>query len=112
LPDKYEELITRIQEKNGLRARITRQYLHEMKDALSEMVRVTAKRGHIVIVIGNNVVCGEPLRNDTYVTEVLQAHGMSLEVGLIDHIKSRGLMTKRNKTASMISRECVLVFRK
>jgi hypothetical protein len=37
---------------------------------------------------------------------------MTLELSLIDHIKSRGLMTKRNQTASVIAREAVLVFRK
>jgi hypothetical protein len=112
LPKTYEEMLVRIKSMNEMRARITRQYLHEMKTALSEMARVTAVRGHIVIVIGNNMVCGEPLRSDEFVTEVLQGHGLALDVGLIDHIKSRGLMTKRNKTASIISRECVLVFRK
>jgi hypothetical protein len=30
----------------------------------------------------------------------------------VDDIRSRGLMTKRNKTASVISREWVTVFRK
>lgn len=112
LPKLYEELLSRIKSKNELRARITRQYLHEMKNALSEMARVTAPGGHIVVIIGNNIVCSEPLRNDEYVKEVLQGQGLSLEIGLLDDIKSRGLMTKRNKTASMISRESVLVFRK
>jgi DNA modification methylase len=112
LPDPYEELLLRIKKKNEMRARITQQYLHEMKSALSEMVRVTAKNGHVVIVIGNNMVCGEALRSDQFMVDILQAEGLSLEIGLIDHIKSRGLMTKRNKTASMISRESVLVFKK
>jgi hypothetical protein len=112
LPSAYEELLVRIKRKNELRARITRRYLHEMQKALSEMARVSATKGHVVIVIGNNMVCGEPLRSDEFVTEVLHEHGLTLDIGLIDHIKSRGLMTKRNKTASIISRECVLVFRK
>jgi len=112
LPDQYLELLFRIKKKNELRARITQQYLHEMKTALSEMARVTKRNGHIVIVIGNNMVCGEALRNDHFVVEVLRAEGLSFEIGLIDHIKSRGIMTKRNKTASVISRELVLVFKK
>jgi hypothetical protein len=83
-----------------------------MKKALTEMARVTSAGGRIVLVVGNNMVCGEPLRNDEYVTHVLQDLGLTLEIGLLDHIKSRGLMTKRNKTASIISRESVLVFAK
>ena len=112
LPKAYEQLLRRVQQKNKTRARITRQYLHEMKDALSEMARVVSVGGSVVLVIGNNMVCGEPLRNDKYVANVLQELGLKLEIGLIDHIKSRGLMTKRNKTASMITRESVLVFTK
>lgn len=112
LPKAYEQLLQRVQKKNETRARITRQYLHEMKEALSEMARVASVGGHVVLVVGNNMVCGEPLRNDKYVVNVLQELGLKLEIGLIDHIKSRGLMTKRNKTASMISRECVMVFTK
>lgn len=112
LPNIYEDLLLRIEKKNPLRARITRQYLHELKAALSEMARVISANGHIVIVIGNNLVCGELVRNDSYITEILTGYDFSLDIGLIDHIKSRGLMTKRNKTASVISRECVLVFSK
>lgn len=112
LPTAYEDLLLRIKRRNELRARITRQYLHEMKSALAEMARVTMKNGHVVIVIGNNAVCGESLRNDEFIVDTLGELGLNLDIGVIDHIKSRGLMTKRNKTASVISRECVLVFRK
>lgn len=112
LPKEYEHLLLTIQKKNNNRARITRRYLYEMKSALTEMSRVTSSNGRIVLVVGNNQVCGETLRNDKYVTHVLQELGLELEISLIDHIKSRGLMTKRNRAASVISRECVLVFTK
>lgn len=112
LPEAYDRLLLQVQKMNETRAQITRQYLFEMKRALTEMARVTSAGGRIVLVVGNNMVCGEPLRNDEYVAHVLQDLGLRLEIGLIDHIKSRGLMTKRNKTASIISRETVLVFAK
>ena len=112
LPVGYERLLKKVGNRNKTRALITRQYLHEMESALSEMARVTSKGGRIVLVVGNNQVCGEPLRNDKYVVHVLQEAGLNLELGLVDHIKSRGLMTKRNKTASVISLENVLIFTK
>lgn len=112
LPNSYEDVLGKITEKNELRGFITRQYLLEMKDALVEMVSVTQKNGHIVIVTGNNQVCNETLRNDEFIVTVLTSLGLNLELSLIDHIKSRGLMTKRNRTASVISRESVLVFSK
>jgi hypothetical protein len=112
VPDEYEHLLEKIKQTNKTRELITRHYLYEMKNALSEMARVTSKGGRIVLIVGNNQVCGEPLRNDKYVVHVLQELGLHLELGLIDHIKSRGLMTKRNKTASVIWLESVLVFSK
>lgn len=110
LPDKYEDLLRKVKKTNDLRSRITRQYLHEMRDALTEMARVVSPTGRIVLIVGNNQVCGEPLRNDEFVSEMLGDLGLNRELALLDHIKSRGLMTKRNKTASLISRESVLVF--
>lgn len=112
LPDKYEDFLLKVKKKNELRARITQQYLHDMKSAFTEMARVLSNTGRIVLVVGNNEVCGEPLRNDEFATHVFQELGLNVELSLIDHIKSRGLMTKRNKTASMISRESVIVFSK
>lgn len=112
LPDVFEDLLIKINARNELRSFITRQYLFEMKQALTEMARVTQKGGHIVLVTGNNQVCEEVLRNDEFTIQTLSSLGLKLELSLIDHIKSRGLMTKRNKTASVISRESVLVFSK
>lgn len=112
LSEAWESLLQRIKLKNSLRERITRRYLIEIDSAIREIVRVTAPNGHAVIIIGNNQVCGEVMRTDLFLTERFQSYGMKLELNLIDHIKSRGLMTKRNKTASVISREVVLVFKK
>jgi hypothetical protein len=112
LPIRFEKLISEINKINPMRGYITQQYLHDMKAALIEMARVISVEGRIIIVIGNNQVSGFPLRNDEFIIEILTSYGLKLELDLIDHIKSRGLMTKRNKTASIISRESVLVFTK
>jgi tRNA G10 N-methylase Trm11 len=112
LPAEFNEMLRRVSEKNPKRERITELYLHELRDAATEIARVVMPGGRAVIVIGNNQVCGETLRNDRYLVEVMRNSGMEVELSLIDTIKSRGLMTKRNKTASVISRESVLVFRK
>ena len=112
LPKCYEQLIKKVSITNELRGRITKRYLCEMNQVVAEVSRVCAPGGRAVFVIGNNQVCGESLRNDEYLIECFKNNGMSLELGLLDHIKSRGLMTKRNRTASIISREAVLVFKK
>lgn len=94
------------------RAFIVGNYLNEMKEALDESIRVLKKGGHMIIVIGNNTVCGRPFDTQDYLTTYLLSKGLNLQFKLIDDIKSYGLMTKRNKTASRISCEWVLVFKK
>ena len=94
------------------RAFIVGNYLNEMKSALDESIRVLKKGGYMVIVIGNNTVCGRPFDTQDYLTTYISSKGLDLQFKLIDDIKSYGLMTKRNKTASRISCEWVLVFKK
>lgn len=94
------------------RAHIVSNYLNEMKIAIDESIRVLKHGGYFVMVIGNNTVCGHEFDTQAYLTEYMISKGLSLEFKLIDDIKSYGLMTKRNKTASRISCEYVLVMRK
>jgi len=112
LPSEFEALLEKVNCVNETRARLTRQYLSEMKGALEETASVTTSGGRIVLIIGNNEVCGHSLRNDLFLTQVLEGCGCKLELSLVDHIKSRGLLTKRHATASVISRESILVFSK
>ncbi len=94
------------------RACIVGNYLNEMKAALDESLRVLKPGGHMIIVIGNNMVCGLSFNTQDYLTSYLQSQGMQLRFKLIDSIKSYGLMTKRNKTANTITSEWILVLRK
>lgn len=94
------------------RAFLAANYLNEMKVALDEAYRVLKPGGHMVIVIGNNTVCGLSFNTQDYLTSYLQSVGMQLKFKLIDDIKSYGLMTKRNRTASKISCEWVIVLKK
>ena len=97
---------------NQYRAFLAANYLNEMKVALDESYRVLKKNGYMVIIIGNNTVCGLSFNTQDYLTTYLQSKGMQLEFKLIDDIKSYGLMTKRNKTANKISSEWVIVLKK
>jgi SAM-dependent methyltransferase len=110
--DQADRLIRRVHAINPLRAAIVSTYLIEMKDALKEMSRVLRPGGHLVLVVGNNEVCGLPFKSADYLKTVCEQHGLETKLRLIDEIKSRGLMTKRNKTASVITREWVLLFQK
>ena len=107
-----DRLLRQIRERNPLRAHIAGNYLVELRCALVEMERVLAPGGYLVIVSANNRVCGEVFRTPDYIEQILTGFGLSRILVLRDTIRSRGLMTKRNKTANVITQEIVHVFRK
>lgn len=105
-------VLARVQKINPTRAAICATYLNEMEVVLQQLQIVIKPGGRLILVIGNNEVCGEKFMSSDYLSTILLALGFSLDIKMVDEIKSRGLMTKRNKTASVITREWVLVFHK
>lgn len=109
---KADNLLKKIHLINPVRAHIAGNYLIEMRSALTEAVRVLKTGGYFVLVVANNQVCGMEFRTQEYLQQIIEDLGLTVILRLIDDIKSYGLMTKRNKTASIITREWVLVFKK
>lgn len=107
-----DRLLKKIERANPLRAHIARSYLSEMNQALRAMHSILKPGGHLVLVTGPNTVCGLHFNTPSYLHQLAAAIGFETRFCLIDHIRSRGLMTKRNKTASIISSEVVLCLRK
>jgi DNA modification methylase len=111
VPDA-DKLLSRIRRTNPLRAHIAATYLNEMRTVLTEMVRVLAPGGRLALIAGNNVVCGREFGTAGYLASIAQSFGLERELVLRDDIRSRGLMTVRNRTASMITQEWVYLLRK
>lgn len=107
-----EEFLRRVEDRNVHRAAITATYLTEMDAAVAEMVRVLKPGGYAVVVLGENRVCGLRFQSTAFVTRMFSGRGCELVLHLLDRIPSRSLMTKRNATASVISEESILLFRK
>ncbi|MBW8049592.1 MAG: site-specific DNA-methyltransferase [Cytophagales bacterium] len=105
-------LLEKVYSINKLRAYIVGNYLIELMPALNESIRVLKKNSYLILIVGNNKVSNFEFNTQQYLTEYLISRKLSLEFKLIDDIKSYGLMTKRNKTADIISREWILVFKK
>lgn len=97
---------------NPLRAHIASNYLWEMKDALIEAYEVLRPGGNLVLVAGANLVCGYQFDTPSYLHQLARGAGFKTTAVLSDDIRSRGLMTKRNRTAGIIDTETVMILRK
>jgi DNA modification methylase len=104
--------LEQIATKNRLRARIAFTYIMEMSSAFREAHRVLRTRGTMILVAGPNMVAGLEFDTPGFLATVAIALGMRVDLHLIDTIASRGLMTKRNKTAGTIAQEAVYVLTK
>lgn len=104
--------VSTVAARNPLRALISATYLIEMRQALAEACRVLRPGGHMVLVASNNRVCGREFMTQRYLQHMLEDQGMVVRLRVVDAIKSRGLMTRRNSTASVITREWALLFQK
>ena len=95
---------------NPVRATIAAAYLCEMREVIQEIWQSLKVGGYFVLVAANNHVCGREFKTQHYLRLIAEQTGFRTILRLIDDIRSRGLMTKRNKTASVIAREWVIVF--
>jgi DNA modification methylase len=107
-----DRILTEIRQRNPTRATIAATYLNDMRTAMKEMCRVLKPGGHVVLVAANNRIASKRFRTVDYLRAIAEDCGLSLTACFVDAIRSRGLMTKRNKTASIITREWVLLFTK
>ena len=109
---EIDSVLVKIAHKNRIRATIAGTYLLEMKDSLRQFYSILKPSGYIAIVVGNNNICDIPFKTHIYLEKICEDLGLRLRLKLIDQIRSRGLMTKRNSTAGIIPRERVLLFQR
>jgi hypothetical protein len=105
-------LLAKIGKVNPLRRHIAGSFLLEMHDALSRSCERLRPDGHLIMIVGNNTVCGHVFDTQHYLSEICEGLGLELTLRLEDRIRSRGLITKRHATAGLISKETILLFKK
>lgn len=110
--EQADELINKVYLRNPLRAKIAASYLTEMTEVLKTCFRLLKPDAPMVLVSGCNMLNGEVFDTTTYLREICVNIGFKPMVELTDVIKSRGLMTRRNKTAAIIPLESVTLFTK
>lgn len=107
-----DALLEEIADRNPLRARIAQRYLLEMRIALAELGRTMKDGGNLVLVVGPNLVAGLEFPTPSYLEQMATSLGFTTRLHLIDSIYSRGLMTKRNRTAGLIQQESVFLLKR
>ena len=112
ITDTLNNFLKKIQTKNSERYVITRKYFTDMRQVISEIHRVLKPDGHFVLLIGENTVCGLKAPSAKILTEFCQQQGFRIVAEVEDTIRSFGFMTRRNKTAGIIKKEKILIFKK
>lgn len=107
-----DDVISRCRKRNPMRAHLATEYLADMHAALTNMAAQLRIGGALVLIVGGNQLCGEEFDTPAYLRTLCVELGLTVELQLTDTIRSRGLMTRRNREASPIAAERVLVFRK
>lgn len=107
-----DEIVERCRETNPLRAHLAAVYLREMREALVGIAVALRPGGHLVLVAGPNQLVGEAFATPNYLTTIAVEQGLVVKLVVLDTIRSRGLMTRRNRSASVISHETVTVLSK
>jgi hypothetical protein len=104
--------IRSIRQVDEYRAAIVAKYVHDMDTVMANSARSLARGGTAIFVVGNNTVRGRRVSTRRVVRSLAEAHGLETILELRNKIPSRGLLTKRHRTADVITHEYAVVMRK
>lgn len=107
--DRFIEQVFHI---NSTRAAIISHYLLEMRIVLTEISRVLKPAGSLILVVGNNQVCGMQFATAQHLADIAREQGFIMQLELVDAIKGRSLMTKRRASSGVITKEWIMVLQK
>ena len=109
---KIDAILRKIFLVDPIRACVASTYLTELERSLSELKRVLTCGGLAIIVLGNSRIAGVEFKTTEFARTIASQIGFKARLVLTDQIHSRGLMTKRNTTASVINQETILMLEK
>jgi SAM-dependent methyltransferase len=107
-----DSVIAEVRSEDPLRAHLAATYVNEMRAALAGMANALRSGGALVLIAGPNTLRGRPFPTPAYLRALAQQQGLVVELDLVDTIRSRGLMTRRNRSSAVIEHETVTIFRK
>ena len=103
--------IAQISDLNCRRARMLQLYLHNLDIFATELRRVLKPGGHAFLTFGTSRFAGIPLNLADCFADFACRAGLHVAARLRDSIPSRGMITKRNVSASVIRSDELLWLR-
>ena len=107
-----DQAIRRIYLVNPIRARMASDYAQYLSTFAAECRRVLRPGGHLLVTLGRSTVAGVPFKVDHIFRDACREIGLESIATLVDDIPSRGLLTRRHKTAGRIDREHIVWLRR
>lgn len=89
-----QDLINDVKGDNPLRAHLAAVYVCEMRSAIENISRGSPNGSTLVLISGNNTLCGRPFATSRILRDICVSSGYDLRLHLIDKIRSRRLITK------------------
>ena len=111
LPNAQQMLIGAVAQRNPRRAKMLELYLKGLFEFAFETKRVLKSDGNAFLTFGVSHFSGIPVDLAHCFSELAECAGLTVFRRFTDTIPSRGLITKRNHTASVIATEHVLWIR-
>ena len=112
-PDsEANNLLEKIQRRNPTRAAMFSIYVRYLCDFVSECKRVLKPGGQAFVTFGTSHIAGYRVEMDKYFRAAALREGFRIVATIVDNIPSRGMITKRHRTAGCIKDERVVWVRK
>ena len=105
---KHQAVVRNISKMNPHRGRMLGRYFLGLNQFARELARVLKPSGNAFVTFGTSTFCGIPIDFAECFKDIAQQRGLHEVLRLTDNIPSRGMITKRHRSAAVIPEENVL----
>lgn len=107
-----DNIFNKIARVSTARAIMVSKYFNEMGIVMRNLYRVLKRNGRLILIVGNNRVCGYPIETYKLLTVLGEDIGFEVELIVKDRIRSRGMITKRHANGGLIKDEFIVMLKK
>ena len=105
---KHQAVVQDISKANAHRGRMLARYLLGLTQFAKELARVLKPTGNAFVTFGTSTFCGTPVDFAECFKDIAREKGLREVLRLTDAIPSRGMITRRHRSAAVIPEENVL----